>query len=158
MKPDPGEDLDPCMFNPLNCTAGLSFSVWEQMSYSSDVVTRAGGHRKKYVISTGGDFKRANGKAWPGVAVYHEGIEIVAVVSTGERVWELRVKGQLLNNTWTQIGVRFQMPDLENPNIAKLAAKGEAGLEKMGGLEMYINLEKVGHTILPDASDRGSTR
>ena len=88
----------------------------------------------------------------------HEGIEIVAVVSTGERVWELRVKGQLLNNTWTQIGVRFQMPDLENPNIAKLAAKGEAGLEKMGGLEMYINLEKVGHTILPDASDRGSTR
>lgn len=147
-------DFDPCMWNPENCTDGISFSVWEQMVYSSDVVTKEGGFEKRYVFSTGADFKRSNGQSWPGIAILHEGPDLVAVVSTGKRVWELRVTGQLMNNTWVEIGIRFKMPDLRDP---KLASKGEAGLEKMGGLEMFINLEKVGQTILPESTERGST-
>jgi len=98
--------LDPCMSNPMNCTEGLSYSVWELMVWSPDVL-EGGGNRKKYVVSTGGDFNSRTGKAWPGVAIYHQGLELVGVVSTGEKVWELRVSGQLYNNTWTQIGLRF---------------------------------------------------
>ena len=146
--------LDPCMGNPINCTEGLSYSVWEMMTYSADVIEGAS-NTKKYIVSTGGDFNSRSGKAWPGVAIYHQGLDLVGVVSTGEKVWELRVSGQLYNNTWTQIGLRFMFPDMSNP---KWADMGEAGFEKMGGLEMWINAEKVGHAILPQSTDRGSTR
>jgi len=155
-KPDPNNTvngLDPCMSNPINCTEGLSYSVWELMVWSPDVL-EGGGNKKKYVVSTGGDFNSRTGKAWPGVAIYHQGLELVGVVSTGEKVWELRVSGQLYNNTWTQIGLRFSFPDMSNP---KWADMGEPGFEKMGGLEMWINAEKVGHAILPQSTDRGST-
>merc|ERR1719458_2138754 len=84
------------------------------MVWSPDVL-EGGGNRKKYVVSTGGDFNSRTGKAWPGVAIYHQGLELVGVVSTGEKVWELRVSGQLYNNTWTQIGLRFSFPDMSNP-------------------------------------------
>jgi len=157
MKPDKkaGLNFDPCMMNPINCTDGISFSVWEQMAFPSNVIDSSENQQKKYVISNGGDFNPRNGKAWPGFAIFHQGLEIVAVVSTGDKVWELRVSGQLYNNTWTEIGVRFMPPDLSKPKWAQM---GERGLEKMGGLEMYINLEKVGHSILPESTDRGSTR
>ena len=146
--------FDRCMSNPMNCSEGLSYSVWEFMTYSSDVLETTGSGAKKYVVSTGGDFNSRNGKAWPGVAIYHQNQELVAVVSTGEKVWELRVAGQLYNNTWTQVGLRFKFPDMSNP---KWASMDEAGFEKMGGLEMWINAEKVGHVILAHSTDRGST-
>lgn len=146
--------FDKCMTNPMNCTDGLSFSVWEMMSFSSDVI-EGKSTSKKYVVSTGGDFNPRTGKAWPGIAIYHQGLELVGVVSTGEKVWELRVSGQLYNNTWTQIGLRFKEPDMSNP---KWADMGEAGYEKMAGLEMWINAEKVGHVILAHSTDRGSTK
>lgn len=145
--------FDPCMGNPENCTDGLSYSIWENMVYSADVLEGSGG-AKKYIVSTGGDFNPRNGKAWPGVAIYHQGLEVVAVVSTGTKVWELRVAGQLYNNTWSQIGIRFKFPDMSNP---KWASMDEPGFEKMGGLEMWINAEKVGHSILAASTDRGST-
>ena len=144
---------DPCMWNPMNCTEGVSFSVWEKMSFGDDVF-EGGKGAKRYLLSTGGDFNSVQGRAWPGFAIYHEGLDIVALVSTGEKVWVLRVSGQLYNNTWTEIGVRFSLPMLTNPD---LASEGVGGLEKMGGLEMFINLEKVGHTIVPDSTARGST-
>jgi len=155
MKPDVenGLDNDPCMINPLNCTDGLSWSIWEQMQYGSDIIDPKGGQTKKYIMSTGGDYNGRSGKAWPGFALYHQGLDIVAVVSTGEKVWELRVSGQLYNNTWTEVGIRWIVPDITKPKNAET----EAGREKMGGLEMYINLEKVGHSILPESTDRGST-
>ena len=105
-------------------------------------------------MSTGGDFNSKNGKAWPGLALYHQGLDLVAVVSTGEKVWELRVSGQLYNNTWAEVGIRWVVPDLSKPQLAAT----EEGREKMGGLEMFINLEKVGHSVLPESTDRGSTR
>ena len=156
MKPDVENELDhdACMLNPMNCTKGLSWSVWEQMQYGSDLLDPKGGNTKKYIMSTGGDFNPKNGKAWPGFALYHQGLDIVAVVSTGEKVWELRVSGQLYNNTWTEIGIRWIIPDISKPQNAET----EKGREKMGGLEMYVNLDKVGHSILPESTDRGSTR
>jgi len=155
MKPDVDNELDddPCMMNPLNCTNGLSWSVWEQMQYGSDLLDTKGGNPKKYIMSTGGDYNGRSGKAWPGFALYHQGLDIVAVVSTGEKVWELRVSGQLYNNTWTEVGIRWKIPDISKPKNAET----EKGRERMGGLEMYINLEKVGHSILPESTDRGST-
>jgi len=146
-------EFDPCMSNPVNCTEGLSWSVWEQMSYGSDIIDPKGGQAKKYIMSTGGDYNSRSGKAWPGFALYHQGLDIVAVVSTGEKVWELRVSGQLYNNTWTQVGIRWVVPDITKPKNAET----EEGREKMGGLEMFVNLEKVGHSILPESTDRGST-
>ena len=51
---------------------------------------------KKYLISTGGDYEisadGSTGRSVPGMAIYHLGLDLVAVVSTGEDVWELKVK------------------------------------------------------------------
>ena len=89
MKPVPPEEkIDPCMLNPMNCTEGFSWSVWEKMVFGADVVSGSG--TKKYIMSTGADFNAAKGQAWPGFALYHQGMDLVAVVSTGDRVWELR--------------------------------------------------------------------
>ena len=48
-------------------------------------------HDKKYVFSTGGDFNTKTKNLYPGVAIYHQGMDLVAVVSTDEDVWQLKV-------------------------------------------------------------------
>ena len=154
MKPDVTNKLpiDPCLYNPMNCTGGISFNIWEQMTFPGDIVLSSS-IEKRYLLSTGGDFISASGKAWPGFAIYHQGVNIVGVVTTGEKVWVVSVSGQLYNNTWTQVGLRFVIPNLSNPKMAET----EEGRENMGGLEMFINLQKVGHSILPESTSRGST-
>ena len=162
----PDTEKDPCMLNPMNCTDGFSWSVWEKMSFGADVVD--GGGTKKYIMSTGGDYNGAKGQAWPGFALYHQGMDLVALVSTGVQVWELRVSGQLYNNSWVEIGIRWSKPDLDDPKASKLAETPE-GREKMGGLEMFIggfpdivtgdaSPRKVGHSLLPESTDRGSPK
>merc|ERR1719245_778489 len=147
------------MLNPANCTEGFSWSVWEKMVFGSDIVGPSGKQAKKYIMSTGGDFNGANGKAWPGFALYHQGLDLVAVVSTGERVWQLRVAGQLYNNTWVEVGIRWTLPELTKPKWA-LTAEGR---EKMGGLEMFIGgvgdggVQVVGQSILYESTDRGAS-
>ena len=78
MKPDSknGFDDHPCMMNPMNCTEGFSWSVWENMMFGADIVDPSGGGARKYIMSTGGDFNPKNGKAWPGFALYHQVIII----------------------------------------------------------------------------------
>ena len=71
----------------------------------------------------------------------------MALVSTGYEVWELRVVGQVYNNTWTNIGVRWKKPDL-NADFRILPK------ELWGGLEIFINKEPVGHTVLPETTGR----
>ena len=68
-------------------------------------------HDKKYIFSTGGDFDKEEGKLYPGVAIYHQGMDLVAVVSTDEDVWQLKVRGQLVNETWSNIGIRWSRTD-----------------------------------------------
>ena len=46
-------------------------------------------------------------KSYPGLSLYHEGMDLVAVVSTGADVWSLKVRGQLVNETWNNIGVNW---------------------------------------------------
>ena len=79
MKPDTknGFDDHPCMMNPMNCTEGFSWSVWENMMFGADIVDPSGGGARKYIMSTGGDFNPKNGKAWPGFALYHQVIIII---------------------------------------------------------------------------------
>ena len=153
MKPDKKNGLsnDPCAMNPINCTDGISFSIWEQLSYPGDVIGGSGDTSKRYIISTGGDYDPVSGIAWPGIAIYNQGPNVVGLVSTGYQVFELPVSGQLYNNSWTEIGLRFIPPNLANPLLAN------TDNEDMGGLEMFINGIKVGQTILSDATARGST-
>jgi len=168
MKPDVDngfEEIDPCMLNPMNCTEGFSWSVWEKMMFGPDVVT--GSTKKQYIMSTGGDYNAAKGHAWPGFALYHQGMDLVAMVSTGTKVWEIRVAGQLYNNTWVEIGIRWITPDLSKPQLTETPE----GREKMGGLEMYIggilkcddegncdgDPRMVGQSILYEQTERGST-
>ena len=76
--------------------------------------------------------------------MYHEGPNLVAVVSTGEEVWHLSVTGIIMNRTWVNIGITWNKPNLEDTTLP---------VEKLGGLEMYINQEKVGSTLLPEFTD-----
>ena len=39
--------------------------------------------------------------------MYHVGMDIVAEVVTGNAVWALTVRGQLVNDSWNNIGVRW---------------------------------------------------
>ena len=41
-------------------------------------------------------------------------MDLIAVVSTDEDVWELKVRGQLMNETWSNIGIIWA-PYTENP-------------------------------------------
>ena len=100
---------------------------------------------KKYLISTGADYEisadGATGRSVPGMAVYHLGLDLVAVISTGEDVWELKVRGPVYNKTWQSIGIRWIKPNLDE-TVTLFP-------EERGGLEMYVNLEKVGQSLMP---------
>ncbi|XP_059078438.1 uncharacterized protein LOC131876911 [Tigriopus californicus] len=66
-------------------------------------------------------------------------MDLVAVLSTGVDVWELRVKGQLENETWSNIGVRWEVHS-NDPTLP---------YSERGGLELFVNAMKVGHSVLP---------
>ena len=144
------KESDTCQVNPGNCSEGISLSLWERIKYDPDIMLKYADpkvkHGKRYLVSTGAEFDRTSGKAYPGLAIYHEGIDLVAVVSTGQEVWELRVTGQLYNDSWTNIGIRWQQPNYTDPSTPQ---------EKKGGLEMYVNLQKVGHSLMPEYTDAG---
>ncbi len=57
-------------------------------------------------------------------------------------MWELNVKGQIANNTWVNLGVRWLMVDFTDSTMI-------TG-EEDGGLELFINGRKVGQSLLPN--------
>ena len=65
-------------------------------------------------------------QAFPGLAIYHEGMDLVAVVSTGSDVWFLQVTGQLMNESWSNIGVKWG-PYKDDEDLR---------VEERGGLEV----------------------
>ena len=65
-------------------------------------------------------------KSFPGLAIYHEGMDLVAVVSTGSDVWFLQVTGQLMNESWSNIGVKWG-PYKDDEDLR---------VEERGGLEV----------------------
>lgn len=149
MKSDFGKPGDLCILNPKDChDSGLSFSIWEKVSYGEEVLNVKRQHEKKYIFSTGADFDYEKEKAYAGMALFHQGMDLVAVVSDGTNVWELKVTGPLVNESWSNIGVRWE-PNKDDPNIP---------LTESGGLELYVDAEKVGHAIFPldKPKNRGS--
>ena len=108
------------------------------------------------MISTGGDYDSSLGQAVPGFSIHHYGLDLIAVVSTGEDVWELKVRedndvntsnshlcqvrGPVTNKTWQSIGLRWIQPNLDE-TVTLFP-------EERGGLEMYVNLEKVSGVLL----------
>ena len=102
---------------PKNCRDGVSFSIWEKVHYKTDVFNVYKEHDRQYIFSTGGDYDYDQKKAYPGMALYHQGMNLVAVVSTGDDVWSLSVTGQLLNETWANIGVTWEPHKLQ-PGLA----------------------------------------
>ena len=48
------------------------------------------------MISTGGDYDSTLGQAVPGISIHHYGLDLIAVVSTGEDVWELKVNTEFI--------------------------------------------------------------
>jgi len=67
MKPPvAGMTNEPCVMNPLNCTNGISFSVWEQLLYDANVIRGTTNTNKRYIISTGGDFDPVAGSPGQG--------------------------------------------------------------------------------------------
>ena len=96
-------------------------------------------------LSTGGDY------GVPGLQVYRDGPILGAILSTGEDTWEVRVMGNLpKNNSWSNIGIRWEplkFSDVDTYNVAKTEAGGD--LSKLGGLQILLNLEMIGHSLLP---------
>lgn len=129
---------DKCILHPRDCNRGISFSIWEKVTYGEEVLNVRKVHNKQYIFSTGGDYDYVSERAYPGLTLYHQGIDLIAVVSTGEDVWALRVTGQLRNETWSNIGVRWEANDIY-----------DIDWNDPGGLELYVNSEKVGHAVFP---------
>ena len=81
-----GEDF--CQVNPINCTEGLSFSIWERIVFDENPLLDRHNPSapKKYIVSTGAEYDPLLRRAYPGFSIYHQGVDLVAVVSTGEEV------------------------------------------------------------------------
>ena len=135
---------DQCIVNPKYCVNGLSFSIWEKVIYPKSLIDtdpNTGTFSRQYVFSTGADVDLKINVTVPGFAVYHYGMDLVAVVSTGDDVWQLSVRGQLTNQSFTNIGIRWNFPNLNNWVVLNPVDRG--------GLEMYVNQVRVGQAVQP---------
>ena len=65
-------------------------------------------------MSTGGDYDSALGKSVPGFSIYHFGLDLVAVVSTGDDVWELKVNPKHI--TYCEISLAALLRECNNNN------------------------------------------
>ena len=115
--------------------------------------------------------------AYPGLSLYHEGMDIVALVSTGEDVWRLQVRGPTDNETWVNYGKKnltfkdFFLPKSRAEvtestyTIHKAAAYDDfSGVNfidpknmdvkadmknNQGGLALYVDAKLVGKSLAP---------
>ena len=79
----------------------------------------------------GGDYNYTTNVSYPGFSMYHVGMDIFAIMATNEDVYELKVRGQLVNNSWTNIAFRFEKY-INSPAIPYL---------NRGGLEVILALK-----------------
>lgn len=70
------------------------------------------------------------------------------MISTGEMVWELVITGQLFDKRWASIALRWKKPNLDDLGTP---------VSQLGGLEMFINGERVGRTLLAQTKDKDGT-
>ena len=171
---------DECGISPANCEKGFSFSIWEKNSFPKSILNPVPEsevvpshwlsqfHKRKYLVTSGPVplFNTTTGRAFPGFELYRQvrsfflkfmknsvkthknhfqGPELYGTVSTGTKVWQLKIMGQLYNATWNNIGLRWYKPDLLDE---------ETPIWKLGGLEMYINGQNVGSTLMAVTVDK----
>ncbi|KAK7080264.1 hypothetical protein SK128_016792 [Halocaridina rubra] len=131
LKRSPYASSGDCTFDPATCTEGFSVGIWYRANFSYayfHTVHALHKEPKRYVLSTGGDTD-----GHPGIAIYHQGLALTGIVSTGDTYWKLEVLGPFANADWTNVGMRW---DSEN------------------GLELYANAKKVGHSHSSKPSSR----
>ena len=56
---------------------------------------------------SGAEYNDTSGTVSPGLALYHHGMDLVALVCTDHDVYHLRVRGQLRNSTWVNMGIVY---------------------------------------------------
>ena len=91
----------------------------------------------------------------PGFSIYRDGPIMGAILSTGEETWEVKVMGNLpKNNSWTNIAIRWEklkFTDQASYEAAKL--DNDNDISRLGGLQLFLNLEMIGHSLLPEEKD-----
>ena len=151
---------DPCAANPADCQDGFSFSIWEKATFPKDILAPVEEtpedwlerpHKRKYLVTSAPVplFNRTEALAFPGFEIYRQGPELIATVSTGEKVWQLKLLGRLYNNTWVNIGIRWFKPNLENSLEYR-----DKPIRKLGGMEMYINGQLEAATLVSEKEDK----
>ncbi len=81
------------------------------------------------MLLSGGDYDYTTERSYPGLSLFHRGMDLYAVVSNGDDVWSLKVAGQLQNDTWSNIGVRWVQPN-------KVEGTTQLDTSDPGGLEV----------------------
>ena len=140
---------DDCSNHIKNCEDGYSFSIWEKNVYDRNTMTNYGlvDFKKKYIVSSGVEFDLVTATACPGFAIYRQGADLIGVVSTGTKVWSVTVVGQITENKWINIGIRWKYSDIVSTNDTN---KDEVGIE------MYINKELIARAALPIRNKEGN--
>jgi len=144
---------DICIMNPKNCEKGLSASLFYKLEFDVNPDDLETNFTKKftreYILSTGGD------SGSPGFSIYRDGPIMGAILSTGEETWEVKVMGNLpKNNSWTNIAIRWEklkFTDQASYEAAKL--DNDNDISRLGGLQLFLNLEMIGHSLLPEEKD-----
>jgi len=141
---------DDCARDPISCSDGLTVSIWEKNTFPVMVLAEMEPEQMepKYLVSSGASFNRETATAIPGFSIYRKGPNLYGVLSTGEMVWELVVTGQLFNATWMAVALRWKKPDLTDTVTP---------VSRLGGLEMYVNGEMVGRTLIAVTENKGGT-
>ena len=146
---------DDCMRNPKYCTDGFSFSLFYHAKYKEEpeeLLNLTRQYEREYLMSTGGDDQGS-----PGFAIYREGATLGAIVSTGNLSWTLEIVGAIpQKNSWANIGLKWEPHKFENKtDLEHLMTVKEMGLHELGGLHLYVNLELIGFTLMPNSLGQG---
>jgi len=135
--------------NPKNCENGLSASFFYKLEFDVDPNDLETNFTKcfdrEYILSTGGDFGS------PGFSIYRDGPIMGAILSTGDETWEVKVMGNLpKNNSWTNIAIRWEPLKFEDQESFEASMEeNNDDISKLGGLQLLLNLDMIGHSLLP---------
>ena len=143
-------ESDNCILNPANCDQGLSFSLFYMPDYTysdSQMANLDTEFPREYILSSGGDLGH------PGFAIYLQGGTLGVILSTGSQNWVVEVVGGIPERgKWSNIAARWRPLNYENLEEMNLRLiQGEkVGNEDFGGLAVFVDLERVGFSHLPE--------
>ena len=95
-------------------------------------------------------------KGHPGVAIWFQGADVGALVSTGNLTWLLNVRGQRpifssdsSTPQWSNIAIKWK--PLMYSNAAGFVQEKQKGkiLQELGGLELLIDSQPIGYVLQP---------